>query len=297
MFEKVIVIGSTKIAADILDFVNVEKTRYGYEVAYAGYGQNSLSVMKVMCQKNGIPYYFMDKKNQVREYFESENRRTLIISAGNYYIFPRNIINKENYVIINFHNSLLPKYLGRNAPTWAIFCDEKESGATWHYVTERIDCGQQIIQKRCDIPKDAKAYELSKIIMNLAYEGLKECFKDILLEKIKRNCDILFNEHQRIYYSYEIPNQGRFNISDNSHDIYKLLRATDYGKNQIFSPIRTNLPDGREVEIMKYTKKSRERIFEEPIYNETEQLITLALSDDFVLKMKYRIMNDEKVKE
>lgn len=294
-FEKVIVIGSNKIASDVLQFVNAEKQRYGYEVVYIEHEQDGMSVMSMVCKKNNIPYHFLSAKHAITQFLENENRKSLIISAGNYYIFPANIINKKNYTIINFHYALLPKYPGRNAPTWAIFQDEKESGATWHYVTKRIDDGQYIIQKKCNLTEDIKAYELSKIIMNLAYEGLQECFGDILTGKIRMDPENIQNEQRKIYYSYEVPNQGRFNISDNTYFIYKLLRATDYGKSQIFPLMKTRLPDGTEVEILTYKKKKLVMTDNETIHiDEENRTIWLPLKDEFVLKMKYRVINREK---
>lgn len=217
----------------------------------------------------------------------------LILSAGNYYIFPQSVINKTNIVIVNFHSALLPKYPGRNAPTWAIFHDERESGATWHYVTPEIDNGQYIIQKRCSLTKDIKAYELTKKIMELAYEGLQECFEDIMFGKIKIDSGNKSDKPRKIYYSYEIPNQGWFNISDDVCDIYKLLRATDYGKSRIFPAMKTKLPDGRIVEITSYKKMNLEIVMNEPIQiDEDKQDILVMMDDGFVLKMKYITIKD-----
>lgn len=296
-FEKIIVIGSEKIAFDVLQFVDSKKKQYEYEVAYVEYGQSGLSVMKSVCEKQGIPYCLINDKNRMQEYIERERGRILIISAGNHYIFPESIVNKRNTVIINFHYALLPKYPGRNAPTWAIFHNEEESGATWHYVTERIDDGQVIIQKRCRIAKDAKAYELSRTIMQLAYEGFKECFDDIMFGRIKTDSENVCHEPQKMYYSYEIPNQGMFHISDGAYFIYKLLRATDYGKSQVFPLMRTRLPDGRMVEIVRYTIKGLDDMTDVPIHiNEEKQVILLALDEKSILKMKFRILNDGKEK-
>lgn len=64
-FEEVIVIGCGKIASNVLQFVNRQKTRYGYEVSYIEHEQSALSVMKAVCEKNGISYYLLKEKNRL----------------------------------------------------------------------------------------------------------------------------------------------------------------------------------------------------------------------------------------
>ena len=74
--------------------------------------------------------------------------------------FQKKIVSSENIVIINFHNALLPELPGRNAPSWSIYEGKDYTGITWHYVTEGVDEGDIIVQKKCDVTADIRAYEL-----------------------------------------------------------------------------------------------------------------------------------------
>lgn len=56
------------------------------------------------------------------------------------FILPKAAIQKH-YRILNVHNSLLPRYRGRHAFTWAMLHGEKQVGYTLHEVEEGIDSG------------------------------------------------------------------------------------------------------------------------------------------------------------
>lgn len=98
-------------------------------------------------------------------------------------MFPETVVSNTYLTILNFHNALLPKYPGINAPSWCIFNGEKETGITWHYVTKGIDEGDIVYQKKWHIDNDVKAYELIAKLMELAQSGL-EVFFDSLVSGI-----------------------------------------------------------------------------------------------------------------
>ena len=58
----------------------------------------------------------------------------------------------DNKLIINYHNSLLPKHPGRFAEAWSIFEEDKKSGITWHLVVPEVDKGKIILQKDIEFP-------------------------------------------------------------------------------------------------------------------------------------------------
>ena len=82
-------------------------------------------------------------------------------------ILTKNFIRKFNQNIINIHPSLLPKYKGLNTHERAIKNKDKLAGCTVHYVTEKIDTGKIIMQKKVRItlketPKSLAAKILKK---------------------------------------------------------------------------------------------------------------------------------------
>lgn len=289
-FDTVFVVGCGKIAVDILHYIADMQSDYGYKVTFLEYENNQLLNIKDMCRSLSAEYIKMPDKIDLTDFLSSIRNSALIISAGNYYIFPKSVVQKNNLEIINFHNALLPKLPGRNAPTWAIFLKEKVSGATWHYVTEEIDHGEIIIQLQTAITDDMKAYELTKIIMELAYEGFQDVFPT-LLEKHVSGVEIKEDVGKRkIYYSYEIPENGICTKDMPVERVYRLLRAVDYGKAQIFPPVRMIIDQDDEVEIVRYSKKEIENCSAEIqfVRDEKESCIYILLDNAHELKLKYR---------
>ena len=151
----------------------------------------------------------------MKYFLQKVSQKVLIISVNNNFIFPAKLISNENVVIINFHNALLPELPGRNAPSWAIYEGKKTTGITWHYVAEEIDAGDIIIQKKCIIDDDVKAYELVASQMKLASDAFKECFDDILHGVVQTKKQMV-PAHRKIYKSFEIPGNGKINLADST---------------------------------------------------------------------------------
>ena len=71
-----------------------------------------------------------------------------ICLAGFMKILSKDFIRKFDGKIINIHPSLLPKYKGLNTHHRAIMNKDKFAGCTVHYVTEKLDSGKIIMQKK-----------------------------------------------------------------------------------------------------------------------------------------------------
>lgn len=279
-FQKIVIMGYGKVTGEIITYVHEQKERYGYQLEFIEHEVHPFSITEKICQEKQIPFSRIEDKKQLSAYLDALQEKTLLISASNNFLFPEGLVSKDNITIINFHNALLPDYPGRNAPSWVIYCKEKESGITWHYVTAGVDEGNIIIQKRCPIGEDTKAYELTETLMRLAYEGFVEVFAQVLqdaVQSIPQN----FQKDRRMYRSKEVPGDGRFAMEDAPADIYRLLRSVDYGKNDIFPLPRTQY-HGEEVEILRYRKIAKSKV------TEGDNFIYLPLDDIYVLKIKYQ---------
>ncbi len=250
-YEQVIVIGYGKITKKVLEVINEDKRkRYRFGVIYVEYEEDEFNVAGNYARQNGIEYHYFRDIEELDHFFANIDKNTLIVSASNNYIFKREIIDNERVKIINFHNALLPDYPGRNAPSWVIFNSETVTGITWHYVGERIDGGDIICQKTIGISEDEKAYVLASRLMDLAFEAFNEVIDDVIMNRIvpkKQNIP----SGARLYRAKEIPGNGVFNLSDDPEYIYRLLRAVDYGKNDIFPLIQTVVNE-KKVCITRY---------------------------------------------
>lgn len=283
-FDKVIIIGYGQIVNNCILKLKELTADYLFDLLYIEYENTSLSTSINICEKEGINYLQIENKDELHDYFSSQTAKTLIISAGNFYIFPKDVVEKQNITIINFHSALLPKYPGRNAQTWAIFCKEQVAGATWHFVNEQIDAGKYIIQKECQIGPDTKAYELTGEIMNQAYEGFCEIIDGVLTDKYEKIQKSAIDPDRKVYKGKDIPGNGFFSLSDTVEYIYRLLRATDYGKSDIFPPVCTEI-DGRKVKISSYKKVKNEGIDKITII---ENKLFIPFDEEYALRLKYK---------
>ena len=94
----------------------------------------------------------------------------LICLAGFMKILSGNFIRKFDKHILNIHPSLLPKYKGLNTHYRAIQNKDKYSGATVHFVTEKLDSGKIIIQKKVKIFKADSVKSLKKKILKIEHK-------------------------------------------------------------------------------------------------------------------------------
>lgn len=290
-FDLVVVIGCGKIAEDVLSYVNKERLAYGYRLQFVEHEHRELSRLKTLCGQTNIPYEQIAENANLTRWLAALTCPTLIISAGNYYIFPKTIVEKRNLEIINFHNALLPKLPGRNAPTWAIYLGESVTGPTWHYVTAGIDAGAVIAQGQIPISEDVKAYELTRAIMERAFELFRAFYRDLLAEHIAGTPQSGGEAPRKIYYSYELPSDGRCSLDMPPDELYRLLRAVDYGKSGIFPPMKLTLPGGKEVRIQRYGKQQRAVCGLDEVFSldPERRAVYLRIDDRYELKIKYQL--------
>ena len=88
-----------------------------------------------------------------------------ICLAGFMKILSKEFIKKFDGKIINIHPSLLPKYKGLNTHSRAIKNKDNFAGCTVHYVTEKLDSGKVIMQKKIKIAASDNSISLSKKIL------------------------------------------------------------------------------------------------------------------------------------
>lgn len=279
-FKRIVILGYGKVTGEVLSYVHERQQDYGYELVFIEHELHPFSITEKLCKERGIPFMQIPDRQELAAYLDTLREKTLIISASNNFLFPKTLVEKEHITIVNFHNALLPDYPGRNAPSWVIWQGEEETGITWHYVTAGVDEGDIIVQKRCPIGADTRAYELTETLMELAREGFLEMFEAVLAETVAGKPQ-RFAADRRMYRSKEVPGGGRFSLTDDPQTIYRLLRSTDYGKNDIFPPLHSTY-QGEKIEILRYRKIDRSKIEEDGAF------VYLPLEEGRALKIKYR---------
>lgn len=98
---------------------------------------------------NFIEYDSLDDTNLINEIKELNIDLGIVCSFNNK--IPKNFIDAIKDGIVNVHPSLLPQYRGGNPYSWVIINNEKETGVTLHFMSEKFDEGDIIYQEKCPI--------------------------------------------------------------------------------------------------------------------------------------------------
>ena len=125
-------------------------------------------------KNNKIKFKIINSKKMIN--FESKtliilkkNNIKLICLAGFMKGLSDKFIKDFKYKILNIHPSLLPKYKGLNTHKRVLKNKEKFSGCTVHYVTNKLDSGRVILQKKVKIIKADNEKTLRKKILKIEH--------------------------------------------------------------------------------------------------------------------------------
>ena len=109
-----------------------------------------------------------------------KNKINLICLAGFMKILSKQIINVYKNRILNIHPSLLPKYKGLNTHERVIKNKEKYSGSTVHLVSDKLDSGKIILQKKIKVSKNDSIKTIEKKILKIEHKLYPNAIKKYL---------------------------------------------------------------------------------------------------------------------
>ena len=132
----------------------------------------------IYAKKYNIPFVLIDTKVKNYENKIIFNLKKYNISficlAGYMKIISNNVIRNYRKKIINIHPSLLPKFKGLNTFDRMLKNNEKKVGCTVHYVNEKLDSGDIIVQKNFTINEKDNEKILKKKTQTLEYKAFPE---------------------------------------------------------------------------------------------------------------------------
>ena len=138
--------------------ISNNKNAYGIN-----YAKNNKIKFKIINSKKMINF-----ENKILIILKKNNIK-LICLAGFMKILSDKFIKNFKYKILNIHPSLLPKYKGLNTHKRVLKNKEKFSGCTVHYVTNKLDSGRIILQKKVKIIKADNEKTLRKKILKIEH--------------------------------------------------------------------------------------------------------------------------------
>ena len=131
-------------------------------------------------KNHNVPAFFLSHKEKSREEFDAEmtailkeHAVDLVILIGFMRILSTNFCQEWRDKLLNVHPSLLPKYAGgmdTNVHEDVLKNGDAETGCTIHFVTDEVDGGPILIQKKCNIEPNETVDTLKTKVQQL--EGI-----------------------------------------------------------------------------------------------------------------------------
>ena len=138
-------------------------------------------------ENHNVPALFMSQKDKTREEFDSEmttilikHKVDLVLLIGFMRILSAEFCREWHDKLLNVHPSLLPKYAGgmdTNIHEEVLKNGEAETGCTIHFVTDEVDGGPILIQKKCTVDFDDTVSTLKAKVQKLEGEAFVEAIK------------------------------------------------------------------------------------------------------------------------
>jgi len=89
-------------------------------------------------------------------------------------ILRKKFLNAAAIGVLNRHNALLPKNRGRVSPFWTLYKQEKYAGVSIHFVTEELDAGEILVQKKFPITENETVSSLVRRCYSIAPAAMIE---------------------------------------------------------------------------------------------------------------------------
>jgi methionyl-tRNA formyltransferase len=148
----------------------------------------------------------------------------LLVVAGFGRILPNEVLGAARLLPINVHTSLLPKFRGASPVEGALLAGETETGVTIMRVTERMDAGPILLQRKIPIAKDDTQGSLKAKLAELGGAALLEA-----LALLRRN-ELVETPQDESLATYTTPIAKEHAIIDWCHSaeqIERMVRAYD----------------------------------------------------------------------
>ncbi|MFH1391923.1 MAG: phosphoribosylglycinamide formyltransferase [Candidatus Diapherotrites archaeon] len=191
---KIGVLGSTK-GTDLQAIIDaIENKELEAEIVLVASDEKDSFILE-RASKHEIETFSADYKEfETREEAEKpiieklrEKETELVLLIGFMKIISPNFVNEFKGRIWNIHPSLLPKYTGgmnNNVHEDVLKNGDTETGCTLHEVSEEVDKGKIILQKKVAVDSEDNVDSLKEKVQKLEQECFLEALKSVIEGKI-----------------------------------------------------------------------------------------------------------------
>ena len=161
--------------------------------------RNKVQIQFIVTKDETLKKHF--RKTPVIHYKDLEPEKLKNIDLGVVAVFsilPKEIFNAPKFGMLNLHYSLLPSYGGPIPLFWQIANKEKLTGASVHFISEKIDKGKLIAQK--STPLIYNMVKMEKILQPIGEKLMLNAIYSV--KKYGRNVPELQVKWAPSYYGY-----------------------------------------------------------------------------------------------
>ncbi|WP_291982179.1 MupA/Atu3671 family FMN-dependent luciferase-like monooxygenase [Luteitalea sp.] len=97
-----------------------------------------------------------------------------LLSITNLTIVPAGALKLPRRGAVNFHDGPLPSFGGLYSPAWALMAGEREHGITWHRMTDAVDEGDIVLQRRFPVADGETSLTLNTRCFEAGVESFPE---------------------------------------------------------------------------------------------------------------------------
>lgn len=136
--------------------------------------------MVSLAAQAGIPVIFFQKKPSEEKFLDALRalEPDLAVVCSFDHLLPPELLSIPKMGVLNCHPSLLPAYRGANPYFHVIANNEKKTGITLHYMDEKFDTGDIVVQKEIALYNNET---IGTLFNRLNYDT-----KDLLVETMKK---------------------------------------------------------------------------------------------------------------
>jgi len=180
---------------------------------------------------------------------------------------------------INFHPALLPKNRGANPYFWTIYLNQKVTGLTAHFMDEKFDRGDIILQEAITIDKQ----ETGKTLKNKTTRLARAMVQDVLNLYDKKQIQPIKQNEAFASYEPQLKNEDRIVDLTKTRDFTKRHLRALYPWAIPYIKIKNRYINIENSEIIDIDDKSKDKNVYEIIENNKKYFLIKGF--DFVLKV------------
>ena len=183
---KIVIIGKTQVTlAFIKALLNNNNFILSGVLTDKKKGENDdyIDLAKI-CKSKGIKYFKTDNINSKKSFHWIKSLSpNYILCIGNSKIIRKPLLSKFQERIIGFHPTMLPNNRGKHPLIWSIILGLKNVGSTFFVMTNKIDSGKILVQKKIKILNSDNANTLYTKVIKTACSQIPKLYKSLLIKK------------------------------------------------------------------------------------------------------------------